>query len=118
MNIQQGDIFRVGPDAPVGMQPAGRHLYVVVQNDVFNQSRIRTVVLCALTANLKRSTAPGNILLEKGEAQLAEPCVVNVAQMVTVDKSRLTERVGRLPARRVRQILDGINFVLAPHDAG
>ncbi|MDJ0595608.1 MAG: type II toxin-antitoxin system PemK/MazF family toxin [Pleurocapsa sp. MO_226.B13] len=68
MVIQQGDIYWINLGEPVGLQTAYRHPHVVIQNNVFNQSRIATVIVCALTSNLKRANAPGNILLEKNEA--------------------------------------------------
>ena len=88
----------------------------MIQNDLFNQSRINTVAVCALTTNLRRARAPGNVLLEQGEANLSRQSVVNVAQIFTVDKSDLVEKIGTLPRERVRQILDGIRLVIDPRD--
>jgi mRNA interferase MazF len=88
----------------------------VVQNNLFNRSRINTVVVCALTSNLKRATAPGNVLLERGEANLPRRSVVNVSLLVAVDKADLSEQIGTLSPRRVREILDGIRLVLEPRE--
>ena len=114
MVIRQGDVYWVDLGEPSGSEPGYRHPCVVVQNDVFNQSRIRTVVVCALTSNLKRAEAPGNVLLEKGEANLPKQSVVNVSQIFTVDKTQLGDHIGTLSPRRVRQILAGILLVLTP----
>ena len=114
MVIRQGDVYWVDLGEPSGSEPGYRHPCVVVQNDVFNQSRIRTVVVCALTSNLKRAEAPGNVLLEKGEANLPKQSVVNVSQIFTVDKTQLGDYIGTLSPRRVRQILAGILLVLTP----
>jgi len=89
MVIRQGDIFWVDLETPSGSAPGYRHPHVVVQNNLFNQSKINTVVVCALTSNLKRAGAPGNVLLAKGEANLKKASVVNISQLVTVDKSDL-----------------------------
>jgi len=89
---------------------------VVIQNNVFNRSRIRTVVVCALTSNLKRAAAPGNVLLERGEANLPKQSVVNVSQIFTVDKSDLGEKVGTLSSQRVQEILDGIRLLTEPRE--
>jgi mRNA interferase MazF len=86
------------------------------QNNVFNRSRINTVVVCALTSNLKRAQAPGNVLLENGEANLPRQSVVNVSQIFTVDKRDLVEKIGTLSRQRVRQILDGIRLLTEPRD--
>jgi mRNA interferase MazF len=83
---------------------------VVVQEDVFNHSRITTVVVCALTSNLHRANEPGNVLLEVGEGNLPEHSVVVVSQISSVDKARLGARIGSLSAARVDQILDGLRF--------
>ena len=114
MVIRQGDVYWVDLGEPSGSEPGYRHPCVVVQNDVFNQSRIRTVVVCALTSNLKRAEAPGNVLLEKGEANLPKQSVVNVSQIFTVDKTQLGEYIGTLSPRRVRQILAGVLLVVTP----
>ncbi len=116
MVINQGDVFWVDLGDASGSSPGYRHPHVVIQNNVFNKSRINTVVVCVLTSNLKRADAPGNILLEKGEANLPKQSVVNVSQIFTVDKRNLDERIGMLSAKRVRQILAGINLVLEPRD--
>ncbi len=116
MEIRQGDVYWVDLGEPSGSEPGCRHPCVVVQNDVFNQSRIRTVVVCALTSNLKRAEAPGNVLLEKGEANLPKQSVVNVSQIFTVDKTQLGDYIGALSPRRVRQILAGILLVLTPRE--
>jgi mRNA interferase MazF len=112
--IQQGDIYWVDLGEPLGSEPGFRHPHVVVQNDVFNGSRIQTVVVCALTPNLQRAEAPGNILLTPGEANLSQQSVVNVSQIFTVDKRQLQEKIGALSTLRVREILDGIRLVLEP----
>ena len=114
MVIRQGDIYWVDLQEPIGSEPGYRHPHVVVQNDVFNCSRIHTVVVCALTSNLQRAEAPGNVLLKLGEANLPKQSVVNVSQIFTVDKRQLEEKIGSLSTLRVREILDGIRLVLEP----
>lgn len=116
MVIRQGDVYWVDLGEPVGSAPGYRHPCVVIQNNLFNRSRIHTVVVCALTSNLKRAQAPGNVLLAPGEANLSKRSVVNVSQILTVDKSQLGAQIGRLSAQRVRQILDGIRLVLEPRE--
>ena len=116
MVINQGDVFWVDLGEPPGSSPGYRHPHVVIQNNVFNKSRINTVVVCVLTSNLKRADAPGNVLLEQGEANLPKQSVVNVSQLFTVDKRDLDEKIGTLSPNRVRQLLDGIDLVLQPRD--
>jgi mRNA interferase MazF len=116
MVINQGDVFWVDLGEPSGSEPGYLHPHVVIQNNVFNRSRINTVVVCTLTSNLKRARAPGNVLLEKGEADLPKQSVVNVSQIFTVDKRDLVEKIGTLPHQRVRQILDGIRLLIEPRD--
>jgi len=96
MVIRQGDVYWIDLEKPIGSEPAYVRPYVVIQNDVLNNARIRTVIVCALTSNLRRTAAIGNVLLEPGEADLPEQSVVNVSQVFTVDKVLLTEKIGRL----------------------
>jgi mRNA interferase MazF len=110
VNIRRGDIFWVEPDEERGSALGVPHPHVVVQDDLFNRSRISTVVVCALTTNLKRAQEPGNVLLEPGEANLARQSVVVVSQVSSVQKSHLGEYIGTLSTERVEQILAGMRF--------
>lgn len=115
--IRQGDIYWIDLGSPGGSGPGYRHPHLVVQNNLFNQSRINAVVVCALTSNLKRARAPGNVLLRAGEANLPKASVVNISQLFTVDKARLRQRIGSLSPERLRAALDGIVLLLEPRDA-
>lgn len=116
MVINQGDVYWVYLREPSGSEPGYRYPHVVVQNNLFNRSRIGTVLVCAITSNLRRSSAPGNVLFAQGEANLSKPSVANVSQLLTVDKSQLGEYIGSLSSRRVRQVLDGIKLLLEPRE--
>ncbi len=116
MVISQGDIFWVNLPIPSGSAPGYRHPHVIIQNNLFNYSRISTIVVCALTSNLHLAKAPGNVLLNKKEANLTKRSVVNISQIVTVDKSHLGEKIGHLSNKRLEQILDGIQFLMEPHE--
>jgi len=116
MVINQGDDFWVNLKEPTGSEPGYRHPHVIIQNNLFNRSRINTVVVCALTSNLKRSKAPGNVLLSKGEANLPKKSVINISQIFTIDKSLLSERIGSLSKARFLQVLEGIKILTEPTD--
>lgn len=114
--IRQGDVYWVDLGAPSGSGPGLLHPHVVVQNDLFNRSKLGTVVVCALTSNLDRAAAPGNVLLEEDEVDLPKRSVVNVTQLFTVDKTDLADRIGTLSPTRVREVLAGIDLLLEPRD--
>jgi mRNA interferase MazF len=114
MVINQGDIFWVDLKEPSGSEPGYRHPHVVVQNNLFNKSRINTTVVCALTSKLKRAEVPGNVLLSKGEANLPKKSVVNISQIFTVNKSDLSEKIGSLTRDRLNQVLEGIKLLTEP----
>ena len=103
MTIDRGDVFWLA----AGGVP---HPHVVVQDDVFNRSRITTVIVCALTTNLGKANEPGNVLLDVGEGNLPKQSVVVVSQISSVDKARLGDKIGTLSQGRVDQILDGLRF--------
>jgi mRNA interferase MazF len=108
--IERGDLFWMAPDDSRGPAPGYSHPHLVVQDDVFNRSRITTVVVCALTSNLQRAGEPGNVLLDLGEGDLPERSVVVVSQISWVEKTRLGPRIGRLSDARVDQVLAGLRF--------
>jgi mRNA interferase MazF len=111
MVVKQGDIYWVSLEGPSGLEPGYAHPHVVIQDDVINRSRINTVVVCALTTNLKRANAPGNVLLEVGEANLPKQSIVVVSQVSTIDKAQLGEYIGSLTKQRINQILTGMRFL-------
>jgi mRNA interferase MazF len=116
MVINQGDIFWIDFSEPSGSEPGFRHPHVVIQNNLFNRSRISTVVVCALTSNLKRAKAPGNVLLNKGEANLPKKSVINISQIFTVNKSDLTKKIGSLTRERLNQVYEGIKLLAEPRE--
>lgn len=109
-DICRGDIFWIEPDGARGAIPGSAHPHVVIQDDVFNRSRVHTVIVCALTSNLKRATEPGNVLLDIGEGNLPKQSVLVVSQVDAVERTRLGEYIGSLSENRVEQILDGMRF--------
>jgi mRNA interferase MazF len=109
--IGRGDIFWVEPDGSKGSIPGIPHPHLVVQDDVFNRSRIATVVVCALTSNINRASEPGNVLLEAGEGNLRKQSVVISSQISSIDKSRLGERIGSLSGSRVDQVISALRFL-------
>jgi mRNA interferase MazF len=116
MVINQGDIYWIELDEPEGSEPGYRHPHVIVQNNLFNSSKIKTVLVCPLTTNLKRASAPGNVSLDKNESGLPKESVVNVSQVFTVDKTQLDEYVGILSSKRITEILNGIKLILDPRE--
>ncbi len=102
---------------PSGSEPGGRRPYVVVQNNLYNFSRISTVVACAITGNLRRESAPGNVLLNRGEGNLPRQSVVNISQVITLDKQVLSERIGTLSSRRIQEVISGLQLLLEPREA-
>lgn len=112
--IRQGDVYWIDLGEPIGSEPGYDRPYVVIQNNILNDSQIKTAIMCALTSNLRRANAMGNVLLDQGEADLPERTVVNVSQIFTVDKATLTDKIGRLSMERVRQILVGVRLITEP----
>lgn len=109
---RQGAIHWLHFGVPEGSEPAGRRPAVVVQKDSFNQSGISTVVVAAITSNLRLAGMPGNVRLHRGEGGLSKASVVNVSQLRTVDRSRLGEQIGVLGQDRIREVLRGLAILL------
>lgn len=112
MVVTQGDIWWADLADPVGSEPGFRRPVVVVQGDPLNRSRIRTIICVALTSNLRWADAPGNALLSAKVSGLSKDSVVNVSQLVTLDRDALVERVGKLPRAKLALIFSGIDIVL------
>lgn len=110
--VGQGEVWWADLGEPAGSEPGYRRPIVVVQGDVFNRSRISTVVCVALTSNVRWAEAPGNVLLSQRHTGLPKQSVANVSQIVTLDKAALHERMGKVPRTKLDLILAGIDIVL------
>ena len=111
IDIRQGQVYWYDFGVAVGSAPADRHRCVVVQNETFNRSGISTTVVCGITSNLRRAGAPGNVRLNVGEAGLPKESVVNISQIMTVNKRELVECIGQLSPARVASICDGLHML-------
>lgn len=103
MNIHQGDIYWVHLESQSDIS----HPYVIIQHDIPNQ----TLIVCALTTNVKKIAIPGNVLLDVGEANLPKQSIVEVAKTATIKESELQDYVGTLTEKRITQILAGIHLI-------
>ena len=112
MVISQGEVWWADLGEPIGSAAGFRRPVVVIQGDALNRSRISTVVCIPLTSNLKWEAAPGNVLLTSRITGLSKDSVANASLVVSIDRSLLTEKVGRLPPAKVKLILSGIDIVL------
>ncbi len=110
--MRRGEVWWADLDVPRGSAPGYRRPIVVVSADAYNRSRIATIVSVAVTTNLRLADAPGNVLLPRGAGGLDEDSVANVSQIVTIDKSDLDERLGRLDGPALRALDAGIRRVL------
>ncbi|MEY2855034.1 MAG: hypothetical protein RL030_2166 [Pseudomonadota bacterium] len=110
--MKRGELWWASLRAPTGSGPGYRRPVVVVQSNPFNQSRIATVVVAVVTSNLSLAEAPGNVRIGKGDSGLTKPSVVNISQLVTLDREVLTQRVRALPAEVMRSVDEGLRLAL------
>lgn len=113
MVIDRGEIWWAQLAEPRGSEPGYRRPVIVIQSNVFNRSRIATVVVAAITTNLALAEAPGNVRLSRRESRLPRESVVNVSQVLTLDRRFLTERVSRISPSKLSKIDEGLRLVLA-----
>lgn len=112
MVIAQGEIWWADLPAPTGSGPGFKRPVLIVQSDGLNFSQIATVVCVPLTGNLRWEGAPGNVLLRARLTGLPKDSVANVTQILTVDRSLLTERAGKAPRALLEEVLAGIDVML------
>ncbi len=111
--MKRGEVWWASLADPVGSGPGYRRPVLVVQANAFNASRIATVIVATVTSNLALADAPGNVRISKADSGLSRPSVVNVSQLLTLDRSILAERVGTLPGAVLDRIDAGLRLVLA-----
>jgi mRNA interferase MazF len=110
--MKRGEVWWASLPARTGSGPGFRRPVVIVQSNPFNQSRLATVIVAIVTSNLALADAPGNVRVGKSESGLTKPSVVNVSQIITLDRDLLTQRVRGLPADTMRHIDEGLRLVL------
>lgn len=110
--MRRGEIWWAALAAPAGSAPGYRRPVLVLQANVFNESRLRTVVVAAITSNLRLTDAPGNVRCRPRETGLGKPSVINVSQIATVDKRTLRQRVGSVDGSLLKRVEDGIRLVI------
>ena len=111
--MRRGEIWWASLPDPAGSGPGFRRPLLVVSANSFNESRIATIVTAVITSNLRLADAPGNVRVPAKGTGLAKPSVVNVSQIITVDKAFLTERIGRVSAKLLAEVDDGLRLVLS-----
>jgi mRNA interferase MazF len=111
--MQRGEIWWADLPTPVASEPGYRRPVLIIQSDDFNRSRIRTIIVAVLTSNLRLAEAPGNVLLTADQTSLPQDSVVNVSQIITLDKSFLAEQVSCVSDRLMLVVEDGLRLVLA-----
>ncbi len=112
MVIKRGEIWWAELPEPTASEPGYKRPLIVIQSNDFNSSNINTIIAVIITSNILLAAAPGNILLPATKSKLPKKSVVNVSQLITVDKSFFTEKVHTLSSRLMEQIDDGIRLVL------
>jgi mRNA interferase MazF len=110
--VVRGEIWWANLPSPSSSEPGFRRPVLIIQSDSFNRSKINTVICAVITSNLGLAKAPGNVMLEKKDTNLPKSSVVNVSQIVTLDKTFLTECVGTLNKRVFKKVENGVRLVL------
>ncbi len=113
MVIERGEIWWADLGEPGGSEPGFRRPVLVVQNDAFNRSRLRTVIAVVLTSNIRLVDAPGNVLIPAAASGLPRDSVANVSQVITIDRDSLCERAGRIRGRTLGDVDSGLRLVLS-----
>ena len=111
--VSRGEVWWIDFGDPVGSAPGYRRPGLLVSSDRFNRSRISTVIVAAITSNHRLAAAPGNVALPSGTAGLTTQSVVNVSQVLTIDRVLLGERIGRLDRERLVEVDRGLRLVLS-----
>jgi mRNA interferase MazF len=112
MAVKRGEIWWASLPDPVGSEPGYRRPVLIIQSDEFNRSGIRTVICSAITTNLNLAGAPGNVQLSARISGLSKPSVVNVSQLLSIDRTRLTERIKGIDTESMRLIDEGLRLIL------
>ena len=110
--MKRGEVWWASLPAPAGSGPGMRRPVLVIQSNPFNESRIASVIVAVITSNLALAEAPGNVRIGKSDSGLTKPSVVNVSQVLTIDRTFLTHRIRALPGPIMQRVEEGLRLVL------
>ena len=110
--MKRGEIWWASLPDPAGSEPGYRRPVLIIQSDEFNRSGIKTVICSAITTNLNLAGAPGNVQLSLRSSGLSKPSVINVSQLISIDRTRLTERIKGIDTESMRQVDEGLRLIL------
>jgi mRNA interferase MazF len=104
MVVERGEIWWANLPDPIGSSPGFRRPVLIIQSDIFNQTKIKTIIAASITTNVDLASMLGNVSLNRKSSGLPKDSVINVTQLLTIDKSLLLEYVGTLSARKMQQV--------------
>jgi mRNA interferase MazF len=113
MVVERGEVWWARLPDPIASEPGFNRPVLIIQSNAFNRSRIHTIIAVVLTSNLRLAEAPGNVLLPSSETGLPKDSVANVSQIITVDRSFLTEKCGKIPSHLLRLVDEGLRLALS-----
>ena len=111
--MERGEVWWAHLPDPVASEPGFNRPVLVIQSNAFNRSHIRTIIAVVLTSNLRLAEAPGNVLVSASDTGLPKDSVANVSQVITIDRSFLTEKFGKLPSHLIRSVDEGLRLALS-----
>ena len=111
--MKKGDIWWASLDEPIGSEPGYRRPVVIISSNDFNRSKIKTAIVAIITSNLRLADAPGNFMLSKNSTGIDRDSVINISQLMTLDKAFLTERIGKLPRKKLNFLDESLKLVLS-----
>jgi len=111
--MERGEVWWAHLPGPVASEPGFNRPVLVIQSNAFNRSHIRTLIAVVLTSNLRLAEAPGNVLMSASDTGLPKDSVANVSQVITIDRSFLTEKCGKLPSHLIRSVDEGLRLALS-----
>lgn len=112
MVVERGQVWWADLDPPSGSEPGFRRPVLIVQDDAFNRSRLKTVIAVVLTSNLRLVDAPGNVLIPAKVAGLPKDSVANVSQVITLDRSFLEKPAGKVRGPVMENVENGLRLAL------
>lgn len=111
--VNRGQLWWADLAEPVGSEPGFKRPVLIVQSDSFNRSKINTVIAIAVTSNIRLAKAPGNVALSGTKSGLSKDSVINVSQVITLDRESLSEAIGKIDKHTMNQVDEGLRLILS-----
>jgi mRNA interferase MazF len=111
----RGEIYLVNFDPTIGAEISKTRPALIVQNNIANQ-RSPIIIIAAITSKFDDRLYPTEVLIEPPEGGLKTTSVILLNQIRSIDRQRLSKRIGAIGSEKLNEVDRAIQISLGLMD--